>query len=35
MKKQGSDAVRKRMVVNYANALKLGGHKEKAEKILN
>lgn len=35
MKKQGSDATRKRMVVNYANVLKLGGNKTKANKILD
>ena len=35
MKKQGSDAVKKRMVINYANALKLAGNKAKASKILD
>jgi hypothetical protein len=35
MKKQGSDATKKRMVVNYANAIKLGGDGKKAEIILN
>jgi hypothetical protein len=35
MKKHGSDAVRKMMVVNYANAVKLGGDKVQAEQILD
>lgn len=35
MKKQGSDAIKKRMIVNLANALKLSGDKARAEKILN
>lgn len=34
MKKHGSEMVRKMMVVNYANALKLGGSKDEAEKII-
>jgi len=35
MKKHGSDAVRKMMVVNYANAIKLGGDRVQAAKILD
>jgi hypothetical protein len=34
MKKYGEEATRKRMIVNLANAQKLGGNKEEAEKIL-
>jgi hypothetical protein len=34
MKKLGSDAVRKRMIVIYANALKLRGTKRRAKKYL-
>jgi hypothetical protein len=34
MKKHGNDAIRKMMVVNYANAVKLGGDKVQAERIL-
>jgi hypothetical protein len=34
MKKHGEEATRKRMIVNLANAQKLGGNKEEAEKIL-
>ena len=34
MKKHGEDATRKSMVVNLANAEKLGGNKEAAEQIL-
>jgi hypothetical protein len=34
MKKHGSEASRKRMVINYANAIKLDGDKDKALKIL-
>ena len=33
--KQGSDAVRKSMVINYANAEKLSGNTEEAIRILN
>jgi len=35
MKKHGEEATRKRMVVNLANAEKLGGNKEEAEKVLS
>jgi len=35
MKKHGSEAIRKRMIVNYANAIKLDGDKAKAEAILD
>lgn len=34
MKKHGEDIVRRMMVVNYSNAIKLGGDKEKAKEIL-
>lgn len=34
MKSHGSDATRKQLVVNYANAEKLSGNKVNAEKIL-
>jgi hypothetical protein len=33
--KQGSDAIRKTMVINYANAVKLSGHSEQSLAILN
>lgn len=35
MKKHGSEATRKRMVVNHANSEKLRGEKDRAEKILD
>jgi len=35
MKKHGSEAINKMMVVNYANAEKLGGNMEVAKKILD
>jgi hypothetical protein len=35
MKKHGEDAIRKQMVVIPANAEKLGGNKDEAEKILS
>ena len=35
MKKHGTEAARKQMVVNYANAVKMGGDKEAAVKILD
>jgi hypothetical protein len=35
MKKHGSDAIKKMMIVNYANALKLSGKKDQFEKVLD
>lgn len=35
MKKQGTDAIRKQIIVNYANAVKLGGNLEEAIEILD
>jgi hypothetical protein len=35
MKKHGTEAIRRQMVVNYANAEKLGGNKENAIEILD
>ena len=35
IKKHGHDAIKKQMIVNYANAIKLGGDKKQAETILD
>jgi len=35
LKKHGTEAIRKSMIVNYANAVKLGGDKSGAERILD